>query len=183
MQFNFITILLLILFLIIIYNYLFSKNTENFTNGENLTLNNKLLNQNKLTLYIFLSRTCPHSIDYEKLNHKQLVDDLGSEYNIIKIYSDDDMDNMFDKYNIKYVPKGILKQNDNIVEVKGQLRSAVVKNAKKILDNMKNNEDSNKSVDRKKLLIFLSKMCPHCVDYVKNKHDKLYNELQNEYTF
>jgi hypothetical protein len=53
MQVNLITILLLILLLIIIYNYFISNNTENFTKCEELILNKNLINQKKLTLYIF----------------------------------------------------------------------------------------------------------------------------------
>ena len=58
MQVNFITILLLILLLIIIYNFFISNNTENFTKSEELILNKNLINQKKLTLYIFLSIKC-----------------------------------------------------------------------------------------------------------------------------
>ena len=82
MQVNFITILLLILILIIIYHFFVSTNTENFINSEDF------INKKKLTLYIFLSKKCPHSIDYENSHHKKLIDDLGSEYTIKKVYSD-----------------------------------------------------------------------------------------------
>jgi predicted nucleic acid-binding Zn-ribbon protein len=183
MQVNFITILLLILLLIIIYNFFISNNTENFTKSEELILNKNLINQKKLTLYIFLSRTCPYSLEYENVHHKKLIDDLGSEYIIKKIYSDNDDAELFNKFNIKYVPKGVLKQDENVVEVKGQLRSEVVKNAKKILDNMITNEECTKSIDKKKLLIFLSKTCPHCVNYIEKTHNELYNQLQNDFTF
>jgi thiol-disulfide isomerase/thioredoxin len=197
MQVNFITILLLILILIIIYHFFISSKTENFINNENCenALINKntvssedLINKKKLTLYIFLSKKCHHCIDYDNLHHKKIVDDLGSNYDIKKIYSDDDKDKLFNKFNIRYVPKGVLELDDNTVEVKGQIRSEVVKNAEKILNNMvvnnKNTETNNKNteiINKKKLLVFLSKTCPHCVNYIKNTHNQLLNELGNEY--
>jgi len=197
MQVNFITILLLILILIIIYHFFISTKTENFINNENCanalisknTVNSEdLINKKKITLYIFLSKKCPHCIDYENLHHKKVVDDLGSNYDIKKIYSDDDKDKLFNKFNIKYVPKGVLEQDDNTVEVKGQIRSEVVTNAEKMLNNMvannKNTEINNKdteTINKKKLLVFLSKTCPHCVNYIQNTHNQLLNELGNEF--
>ena len=189
MQVNFITILLLILILIIIYHFFVSTNTENFINSEDF------INKKKLTLYIFLSKKCPHCIDYENNHHKKIVDDLGSNYDIKKIYSDDDKDGLFNKFNIRYVPKGVLEQDGNVVEVKGQVRSGVVQNAATILNklvtdmentktinNLVTNMENIKTINKKKLLVFLSKTCPHCVNYIQNKHKQLVNELGNEFS-
>jgi thiol-disulfide isomerase/thioredoxin len=131
---------------------------------------------NKKKLLVFLSKTCPHCVNYDKITHNKLKKELEDKMLIEKIYSDNDTHGLFNKYNIKYVPKGVVISNGKGYEVNGQLKSENIMNADKI-NNIE--QFNNMETDKKKLLVFLSKTCPHCVNYDKITHNKLQKELED----
>jgi thiol-disulfide isomerase/thioredoxin len=72
-------------------------------------------------LLVFLSKTCPYCIKYDKEMHNKLEKELENKCKIRKIYSDNDKDNLFSKYKINYVPKGILLSKDRYIPIEGAL--------------------------------------------------------------
>jgi len=74
-------------------------------------LNKKLVKVEEYTVVVFLSKTCPHCITYEN-NHDNLVSELNKNKNIkitiIKLFSNNDPDNMFNKYKVRSVPTAIV---------------------------------------------------------------------------
>jgi thiol-disulfide isomerase/thioredoxin len=137
-------------------------------------------NNNKKELKIFLSKNCPYCINYLNTVHKVLLEQLKDEFNIKLIFTDSDTDNLFSRYNVQYVPKAILVHNSVDKEVIGQIN---YENIKKASDNLQNKYKINKEEinNKKKILVFLSKRCPHCIRYDKETHDKLSDELKDKY--
>ncbi len=137
---------------------------------------NKLENNNKKELLIFLSKKCPYCSEYLLNTHKRITDELSNDYNIKLIFSDEDNDNLFNKYKVNYVPKAIVKSNNNIYEVKNPINIDNIMNA----DNQTiiNLESKN---NKKKILVFLSDICPYCIKYENETHDKLLSELKDKY--
>jgi thiol-disulfide isomerase/thioredoxin len=137
---------------------------------------NKLENNNKKELLIFLSNKCPYCTEYLLNTHKRITDELSNDYNIKLIFSDEDNENLFDKYKVNYVPKAIVKSNNNIYEVKNPINIENIM----IADNQTiiNIESKN---NKKKILVFLSDICPYCLKYENETHDKLLSELNDKY--
>ncbi len=137
-------------------------------------------NNNKKELKIFLSKNCPYCINYLNTVHKVLLEQLKDEFNFKLIFTDSDTDNLFSRYNVQYVPKAIVVHNGVDKEVIGQIN---YENIKKASDNLQNINEINKEEtnNKKKILVFLSKRCPHCIRYDKETHDKLSNELKDKY--
>jgi thiol-disulfide isomerase/thioredoxin len=137
---------------------------------------NKLENNNKKELLIFLSKKCPYCSEYLLNTHKRITDELSNDYNIKLIFSDEDNDNLFNKYKVNYVPKAIVKSNNNTYEVKNPINIDNIMSA----DNQTiiNLESKN---NKKKILVFLSDICPYCIKYEKETHDKLLSELNDKY--
>ena len=156
-------ILLILLIVLIILYYI------NVCNAENFTINQESVDK-KITLYIFLTKNCKFCKEYEINKHEKIVDELSSDYNIKKIYLDDNTKNLFVKYNINHVPKAIVEQNNKFIEVSNEIDSKTIKDATNILN-----------TNNKELLIFLSKRCPYCITYLKNTHKKITDELSNIY--
>jgi len=137
-------------------------------------------NNNKKELKIFLSKNCPYCINYLNTVHKVLLEQLKDEFNIKLIFTDSDTDNLFNRYKVQYVPKAIVVKNGVDKEVIGPIN---YENIKKTSDNLDNKYEFNHDEinNKKKILVFLSKKCPHCIRYDKETHDKLSNELKDKY--
>jgi thiol-disulfide isomerase/thioredoxin len=134
----------------------------------------KLEKNRKKELLIFLSKKCPYCVEYLLNTHKKIIDELNNDYNIKLIFSDEDNDNLFTKYKINYVPKSLVISNNIEYDVKGTINSDNIYNADKI---------KNTNINKKKILVFLSKTCPHCIKYDNETHNKLNNELKDKYEF
>jgi hypothetical protein len=61
--------------------------------------------------------------------------ELGNECNIKKIYNDNDNDGLFDKYNIRYVPAGIILSRERHIPIEGVIN---IENVKKQIKKLKN---------------------------------------------
>ena len=140
------------------------------------------INNNKKELKIFLSKNCPHCINYLNTVHKNLMELLKDEFNIKLIFTDSDTDNLFSKYQVQYVPKAIVSlHNGEDKEVIGPIN---YNNIKKACEKLEIKDDSNikdESSNKKKILVFLSKRCPYCIKYDNETHSKLSNELKDKY--
>jgi thiol-disulfide isomerase/thioredoxin len=142
-------------------------------NDKDLYMDN---DNNKKELKIFLSKNCPYCINYLNTVHDRLMDLLKNEFNFNLIFTDSDIDNLFSKYQVQYVPKAIVSQNGEDREVIGPIN---YENIIKASDNLyKSTDESN---NKKKILVFLSKRCPHCIKYDNVTHDKLCKELKDKY--
>ena len=157
-------------------------------NNYHITYNNyqESINNNKKDLLIFVSKNCPHCINYLKNSHDKLTNLLHNDCNIKLIFDDQDNNDLFSKYKIDFVPKAIILAENKEYIVNGDIN---YDNIKKTLNKEyeynnenkynKNEENNNK----KKILVFLSKRCPHCIRYDNQTHDKLVNELGDKYNF
>ena len=79
----------------------------------------------KAQVIIFLSKSCPACISYNKNNYKRLKGKLekltNNKINIKKIYSDKDPNNLFSKYDIQFIPTGIVIHNNKSQKINGQI--------------------------------------------------------------
>jgi len=92
-----------------------------------------ILDNKPIELLVFLSNSCPHCIRYEKEVHENLSNELKNRCTIRRIYSNNDNNDMFNKYNIEYVPKGILLSEDRYVPIEGALnKETIIKYLEKI---------------------------------------------------
>lgn len=88
-------IILIILLCIVIYQFFYCM--ENFETNSNT--------DNTPTLYIFITKTCPHCVDYINNTHPKLVSALTNTNIKLKLtYADEDPDGLFNQYNVQYVP-------------------------------------------------------------------------------
>ena len=87
-------------------------------------------NNSSITVLIFVSKSCGHCITYNNTTHATITD-YASENNINlkRIFSDDDPDNLFDKYNIQYVPACIIIKENKTKTLNGQITHANIESA------------------------------------------------------
>ena len=92
-----------------------NKNIEGFRN-----------NDENMELLVFLTKTCPYCVKYDNQIHKNLENKLKNRCKIRKIYADNDKDKLFEKYDIQYVPKGLLLSNERYVPIEGALDNETI---------------------------------------------------------
>ena len=155
-------LLIAILFIVLLNTFLCR---ENFTVEESI--------KKKITLYIFLTNNCIYCKEFEKNKYDELVKQLGDRYDIKKIHLDNNKD-LFMKYNIEKVPTAILENDDKVIVVKELTKESILEAHEKMENNNYNNNN------KKDLLIFVSKNCHHCINYLINSHQKLTNLLHND---
>ena len=98
--FIFVWILIIVLFIVWIYNWI---SFEHFSNSE------------PLTLLIFVSKTCRHCIDYNDNYHDAVVKIAQSKgIKVIRIFADQDPNKLFNKYKVMFVPTAILIKGDKV---------------------------------------------------------------------
>lgn len=99
MHIIFVSILIIVFFLFYIFK---SKTFEKYTNHKDVSI------------YIFVSKTCPHCVKYNNSMH-QLIDmwAKSKSFNYKRIFPDDDPDKLFNKYNVQFVPMCIVVVNGN----------------------------------------------------------------------
>ena len=72
---------------------------------ENFETNSNINNDKTPTLYIFITKSCPHCVDYINNTHPKLESALANTNIKLKLtYADEDPDGLFNKYNVQYVP-------------------------------------------------------------------------------
>jgi hypothetical protein len=96
-------IILIILLCIVIYQFFYCM--ENFETNTNTNFNSNSNSDNTSNLYIFITKSCPHCVDYINNTHPKLVSALANtNINLKLIYPDTDPDGLFNKYNVHHVP-------------------------------------------------------------------------------
>jgi hypothetical protein len=160
---NLLFLLLIVLFSLYYFNYYRIDTFENSTDD--------------MELLVFLTEKCPHCTNYVNNVHAKLENELKKDnIKIKKVYDD----NLFDKYNVSYVPKGLLIKNNIVKDIDNGLTIENVKKAISSFDNSNSNSNSNSNNTEKVLMVFLTKQCPHCVTYTDNVHTNLENELKKD---
>lgn len=103
---TFIIILIVILVILYIHHKAYLETFVNLTN---------LSKSEPLTLLVFVSKSCKHCSDYNNNYHDAIVD-LATKKGVVvkRIFSDEDPDNLFEKFKIKYVPTGIVMKKNQI---------------------------------------------------------------------
>ncbi len=115
------TIILLILLLIVSIQFYYS--IDNFEN----------INSTEPTLYVFVSKTCPHCVTYNEQTHPIVEKELANKnIKIKKIWANDDPDKLYDKFNVLYVPCFYLVKGDK----KEKLSNVDPNKIKEIADKM-----------------------------------------------
>lgn len=109
---TFIIVLLVILILLYVHHKAYF---ESFVSSNNEINKNKT--NEPTTLLIFVSKTCGHCVNYNKNYHDAVVK-LANEKGVTvkRIFSDEDPDNLFDKFKVMYVPTGFLMKGDKILK-------------------------------------------------------------------
>jgi hypothetical protein len=81
--------------------------------------------QKKAQVIVFLSTHCPHCVNYDKKHFLRLKGKLEKISNgniqVKKIYSDNDPKKLFDKYDIPYVPAGVVLTNGKTKKINGEI--------------------------------------------------------------
>jgi thiol-disulfide isomerase/thioredoxin len=162
-----ILILLLAILLFIVLLFVFTSFNDSRTEDK----------RKKISLYIFLTKNCQYCKEFEKNKYSEIVNELGNLYDIKKIYLENNSD-LFNKYNIDRVPTAILENDEKVVVVKGLNKESILEAHQELENNI--NEESKNNY-KKELLIFMSKKCPYCINYLNNSHNKLTNLLNKEY--
>ena len=73
---------------------------------------------NTPTLYIFISKTCPHCVTYNDKTHPILEKALANtNIKLKKIYPDEDPTNLFGKFGVEYVPTFYCVKGDKKIKV------------------------------------------------------------------
>ena len=98
-------------------------------------MNEDKIVSNDITIYVFLLKSCLYSVNYESNVHEQLSNELQTiGISIVKIYSCDDPNNLFEKYNIQYVPLCVIVYNGDLNNFKVLSGEINFENIKKTLD-------------------------------------------------
>ncbi len=67
------------------------------------------------TLLIFVSKSCGHCINYNQKYHDSVVELAQKKgVNVKRIFSDEDPENLFDKFKVMYVPTCFVMKGDKI---------------------------------------------------------------------
>lgn len=84
--------------------------------------------QKKAQVIVFLSNHCPHCINYDKKHWTRLKGKLEKMSNgnihVKKIFSDKDPKNLFNKYDIQYVPAGVVLVGGKVKKINGEISPA-----------------------------------------------------------
>ena len=95
-----IIILIVILILIFIYNKTYLENYDNIY---------------PIRVIVFVSKSCGHCVNYNSNMHDKVVQYTRSNnINLERIFADEDKDNLFDKYNIQYVPALVIIKGNKV---------------------------------------------------------------------
>lgn len=70
---------------------------------------------NPTSILVFVSKSCGHCVNYNTKHHEKLVELAKNKgINVKRIFSDEDPENLFSKYNIMYVPAVYIMEGDKI---------------------------------------------------------------------
>lgn len=128
MKLEFKIICILLILVVLIYYF-------NVNNIDTFKTNDK---DDNIILFVFLTSTCPHCINYDKNTHADLEKQLNMDnIKIKKVYAHDDSTELFNKYNIEFVPAAIVVKGDKDLNVNGNID---YNNVKKIVNSININK-------------------------------------------
>lgn len=111
-------IIFIIILIIMILQYFLNNNCLKLDNFS--TTNKKEIEKTKVC--VFLSKNCPHCINWEKNDESDVVTKLNKEGFIVeKIYPDNDHEKKFTTYNINAVPTAFLIHDGKSHKINGQI--------------------------------------------------------------
>ncbi len=147
--------IILIVVLLIFYFYISPSKSENFAQDENFEQDsafdsgvngtagdatygdafddeasekNSSVPAKKAQLIVFLSKTCPHCVQYDKEKFTRLKGKLNKMANgnvsVKKIYADKDPKGLFNKYEVQYVPAAVVLTNNKTGKLNGEISPA-----------------------------------------------------------
>lgn len=93
---------------------------------------NAVAPSNKAQVIVFFGRHCPHCVHYDRDKFKRLKGKLNKLGNgnvtVLKIYSDKDPKGLFNKYDIQFVPAGLVISNGKVSKISGEISPSNVLN-------------------------------------------------------
>lgn len=123
------TFIIILIFVLIIFYFCRCKYSESFKIEQ--------LDDSDKTILIFVSNSCHHCIAYIKEHHDKVVELCKERKITLKlIYPDQDPDNLFEKFNIEYVPRCyIMKDNKILKNVNTAINAYNLKNTLEQINN------------------------------------------------
>ena len=113
--------LLIILIILLIILYVQSSYFKEKFNSKN--------SNTDINILVFVSKTCGHCVNYNNNVHDKLETLAKAKgWNLKRIYSDEDPENLFSKYNVIYVPTCFIIKNDNVKQVSGSITLENIEN-------------------------------------------------------
>jgi thiol-disulfide isomerase/thioredoxin len=74
------------------------------------------------TVLVFVSKSCGHCVNYNANVHDKVQKYAKSKgIKLERIFADDDKSNLFEKYNIQYVPDCVIIKGDKTKQVSGSI--------------------------------------------------------------
>lgn len=74
------------------------------------------------TVLVFVSKSCGHCVNYNANVHDKVQQYANSKgIKLERIFADDDKSNLFEKYNIQYVPACVVIKGDKTKQVSGSI--------------------------------------------------------------
>jgi hypothetical protein len=112
----------------------FSNNSKNNEVSSGSNSKNNTLQQKDIKVVILLSKTCFHCVNYDKTMDTPVKEHLKSkDVPLQKVYSHDDPEQLFAKYNAEYVPMGIVVIDGTVHKINGGITpeniDSTIKNA------------------------------------------------------
>jgi thiol-disulfide isomerase/thioredoxin len=105
---TFIIALIVILAVLFIYDY---SQKESFGGTEE-----------PVKIMVFVSKTCGHCVKYNDEMHDKVAEYAKNKgHELVRLFSDDDTDNLFDKFDIQYVPACVIMKGNKITKLNSQI--------------------------------------------------------------
>ena len=113
---NLLIILVLLLIILYVHGMYFKEGFEKITNS-----NVKIL--------VFVSKSCGHCVNYNNNVHNK-VEELAKQkgWDLKRIFSDNDPENLFSKYNVMYIPACFIIKNDVTKQLSGSITLENIEN-------------------------------------------------------
>ena len=114
-----IIVLIVILVILYFYNKIYFESFDNQTGTQKTpdTINktNPTSSTEPLSILVFVSKSCGHCVNYNNNYHDSIVDIAKQKgISVKRIFSDNDPEHLFDKFNVMYVPTGFIMKGDQI---------------------------------------------------------------------
>jgi len=79
-------------------------------------------NLDSTKVLVFVSKSCPHCVTFNNNVYPTLQQKLSnSNVELVRIFSHEDKEKLFDKYNVQYVPACYVIKNDKEKQLNGQI--------------------------------------------------------------